>query len=140
MPLNACAQAMWMMLQADTPDDYVVATNETVTVRSFVEKAFAVVGEKITYVWAVGCFYDCTSPYLPVRAVLYLRSWHGNGVDEVGKDQTGRKWSPFHRLHALARMVILHGFSTWFLRRYRCSRRSSVLPTDRSRSAAGQSG
>jgi len=56
MPLNACAQAMWMMLQADTPDDYVVATNETVTVRSFVEKAFAVVGEKITYVSAIGMF------------------------------------------------------------------------------------
>jgi GDPmannose 4,6-dehydratase len=36
-------RAMWMMLQADEADDYVVATGETHTVREFVEKAFAVV-------------------------------------------------------------------------------------------------
>jgi len=33
-------QAMWRMLQADTPDDYVVATGETHSVRQFCEKAF----------------------------------------------------------------------------------------------------
>ena len=35
--------AMWMMLQHETPDDYVVATGETHSVRDFVEAAFAVV-------------------------------------------------------------------------------------------------
>ena len=34
---------MWMMLQMKEPDDYVLATGETHTVREFVEKAFAVV-------------------------------------------------------------------------------------------------
>lgn len=34
-------KAMWLMLQQDQPDDYVVATNETHTVREFVELAFA---------------------------------------------------------------------------------------------------
>jgi GDPmannose 4,6-dehydratase len=34
-------KAMWMMLQQDQPDDYVIATNETHTVREFVELAFA---------------------------------------------------------------------------------------------------
>jgi len=34
-------EAMWMMLQQDNPDDYVVATNETHSVRDFVEHAFA---------------------------------------------------------------------------------------------------
>jgi len=37
-------QAMWMMLQAENPDDYVVATGETHTVKEFAEKAFALVG------------------------------------------------------------------------------------------------
>src|SRR5205085_3006481 len=37
-------QAMWMMLQHKTADDYVVATGETHSVREFVEAAFAVVG------------------------------------------------------------------------------------------------
>jgi GDPmannose 4,6-dehydratase len=34
-------EAMWMMLQQDNPDDYVVATNETHSVRDFVECAFS---------------------------------------------------------------------------------------------------
>jgi GDPmannose 4,6-dehydratase len=34
---------MWLMLQEETPDDYVVATGETHSVREFVEAAFAVV-------------------------------------------------------------------------------------------------
>lgn len=37
-------EAMWLMLQQDEPDDYVVATNETHTVQEFVEKAFEHVG------------------------------------------------------------------------------------------------
>jgi len=37
-------EQMWMMLQQDTPDDYVVATGETHTVREFCEKAFGRVG------------------------------------------------------------------------------------------------
>jgi GDPmannose 4,6-dehydratase len=34
-------EMMWMMLQQDTPDDYVVATNETHTVKEFVQETFA---------------------------------------------------------------------------------------------------
>ena len=37
-------EAMWLMLQQDQPDDYVVATGETVAVRAFCERAFARVG------------------------------------------------------------------------------------------------
>jgi GDPmannose 4,6-dehydratase len=37
-------EQMWLMLQQDTPDDYVVATGETHTVREFCERAFARVG------------------------------------------------------------------------------------------------
>lgn len=59
-------EAMWLMLQQDNPDDYVVATNETHSVREFVELAFAEVGFKI--------------------------GWRGTGVDEVGYDEhTGRE-------------------------------------------------
>jgi GDPmannose 4,6-dehydratase len=56
-------EAMWLMLQQEKCDDYVVATGETHKVREFVEKAFAVVDIKVT--------------------------WEGEGVDEVGKDQKG---------------------------------------------------
>jgi len=55
---------MWLMLQQDKPEDFVLATGETHTVREFVEKAFKVVGRTI--------------------------EWEGEGVDEVGVDaETG---------------------------------------------------
>lgn len=58
-------KAMWLMLQQYTPDDYVVATNETRTVREFVETAFSHVGITI--------------------------EWQGTGVDEIGVDkETGK--------------------------------------------------
>jgi len=37
-------EAMWLMMQQDTPDDYVIATNETHSVREFLEVAFGHVG------------------------------------------------------------------------------------------------
>jgi GDPmannose 4,6-dehydratase len=37
-------QGMWLMLQQDRPDDYILATNETHSVREFVELAFERVG------------------------------------------------------------------------------------------------
>lgn len=52
--------AMWLMLQQSEPDDYVVATNETHSVREFVEEASSLVG------------YDI--------------EWKGSGIDEVGID------------------------------------------------------
>jgi GDPmannose 4,6-dehydratase len=54
--------AMWRMLQSETPDDYVVATGETHTVRQFVELAFAEVEIEL--------------------------EWSGSGVDEVGRDRS----------------------------------------------------
>lgn len=57
-------KAMWMMLQHEKPDDFVIATGECHSVREFVEKAFSEVG--------TGIF------------------WEGEGVKEVGKDaETG---------------------------------------------------
>jgi GDPmannose 4,6-dehydratase len=43
-------EGMWLMLQQDKPDDYVLATGESHSVREFVEKAFAHIGR--TIVWA----------------------------------------------------------------------------------------
>jgi GDPmannose 4,6-dehydratase len=42
-------EGMWMMLQRPQPDDYVLATGESHSVREFVEKAFAVIGRKIEW-------------------------------------------------------------------------------------------
>jgi GDPmannose 4,6-dehydratase len=58
-------EMMWMMLQCDDPDDFVVATGETHTVREFIERSCEVAGFQI--------------------------AWEGEGVDEVGRDlESGR--------------------------------------------------
>jgi GDPmannose 4,6-dehydratase len=51
-------EAMWLMLQQQAPDDYVVGTGVDYTVREFIEKSFAYKG-------------------IPIR-------WEGSGEDEVG--------------------------------------------------------
>ena len=47
-------EGMWRMLQQDEPDDYVLATGETHTVREFIEKAFACVGTTIKWTGPTG--------------------------------------------------------------------------------------
>lgn len=42
-------EGMWRILQAEKPGDYVLATNETHTVREFVEESFRVLGEEIEW-------------------------------------------------------------------------------------------
>jgi GDPmannose 4,6-dehydratase len=40
-------EAMWLMLQQDKPDDFVIGTGETHSVREFAEKAFAIAGSRL---------------------------------------------------------------------------------------------
>lgn len=57
-------KAMWLMLQQDKPDDYVIATGQTYSVRQFVEAAFEHIGKAI--------------------------EWSGSGMDEVAiEKETG---------------------------------------------------
>jgi len=42
-------EGMWRILQSDTPDDFVLATNETHSIREFVEETFKVLGEKVVW-------------------------------------------------------------------------------------------
>jgi GDPmannose 4,6-dehydratase len=53
-------QAMWQMLQPEHPDDYVIATGESYTVKEFIEEAFGQIGVKI--------------------------AWEGTGIEEKGYD------------------------------------------------------
>jgi GDPmannose 4,6-dehydratase len=64
-------EAMWLMLQQDKPDDYVIATGEQYSVRQFVEEAAPYFGMQIT--------------------------WRGEGLNEVGYDVfTGKEVIKVH--------------------------------------------
>ncbi|MBF0329426.1 MAG: GDP-mannose 4,6-dehydratase [Nitrospirae bacterium] len=59
------AEAMWLMMQQSEPDDYVVATGETHSIKEFVETAFSIVGIEI--------------------------GWEGRGIQEKGIDKASGK-------------------------------------------------
>jgi GDPmannose 4,6-dehydratase len=42
-------EAMWLMLQQDSPDDFVIATGKTMTIRDFIKNSFSVVGIEIDF-------------------------------------------------------------------------------------------
>uniref|UniRef100_A0A914HI72 GDP-mannose 4,6-dehydratase n=1 Tax=Globodera rostochiensis TaxID=31243 RepID=A0A914HI72_GLORO len=54
-------EAMWMILQQESPDDFVIATGKNYTVRHFIELSFKEIGKTIV--------------------------WEGEGVDEVGREK-----------------------------------------------------
>ncbi len=58
-------RAMWLMLRQEKPDDYVIATNETRTVREFAETAFRCAGIDL--------------------------EWQGSGIDEIGVNRADGK-------------------------------------------------
>ena len=58
-------EGMWRILQQDTPDDYILSTNEFHSVREFIEKAFALKNINIR--------------------------WKGKGIEEVGYDENTGK-------------------------------------------------
>jgi len=58
-------EAMWLMLQLEKPDDFVIATGETHTIREFIE-------------------FSCKELEIPLM-------WEGEGVNEIGKDKNTGK-------------------------------------------------
>ena len=50
MLMCLCIQAMWLMLQQDSAQDYVIATGSSHSVREFVVAAFQQIGVEIMYV------------------------------------------------------------------------------------------
>jgi GDPmannose 4,6-dehydratase len=86
-------EAMWLMLQADAPDDYVIATGEMHSVRDFVEEAFAIAG---------------LDPAAHVEVdPRYLRPTE---VDELCGDASKAKrllgWAPRTTFHTLVRLML----------------------------------
>ena len=51
--------AMWLMLQQEKPEDYVISSGESHTVREFVERAFKLVGIDMLYVTLYSCLCSC---------------------------------------------------------------------------------
>jgi GDPmannose 4,6-dehydratase len=86
-------EGMWRMLQADEPDDYVLATNETHTVKEFVQEAFGHVGLE----WEKYIKYDARYER-PAEVELLI------GDPAKAKRQLG--WEPKVRFKELVQIMV----------------------------------
>jgi GDPmannose 4,6-dehydratase len=112
-------EAMWMMLQLDQPDDYVLATGVTTRIREFVRMTFAELGIELEFVGEgaaeVARVVRCANPdyQVPVgREVIAIdpRYYRPTEVDLLIGDPTKfmsrTGWKPKHDLAALVKDMI----------------------------------
>jgi GDPmannose 4,6-dehydratase len=85
-------EAMWLMLQQDTPDDYVIATGETHTVREFVEATFKLAG--LDY-----------KNYVEIDPRLYRPHEVPHLLGDSSKAQKSLGWKPNHNFYDLVKLM-----------------------------------
>jgi GDPmannose 4,6-dehydratase len=86
-------EGMWLMLQQDTPDDYILATNETYTIKEFLDAAFNRVGLD----WKNYVVFD--KQYLRPAEVDLL-------IGDYSKAKAKLGWEPKTRMKALAELMV----------------------------------
>lgn len=89
-------KAMWLMLQQDNPNDYVIATGKTKSIRDFLEFAFATVG--ITD-WEKHVLQD--HRFMRPAEVDVLRGDHSKAKNELG-------WEPETDLQTMIKKMVIH--------------------------------
>lgn len=93
-------ESMWLILQQDRPDDYVIATNETHSVAEFAEEAFATVGlDWLDYVVE-------NNRFLRPIDVNYLRGDYSKAKRNLG-------WEPKVRFTELVEMMVREDLERW---------------------------
>lgn len=88
-------EAMWLMLQQDKPDDYVIATGETYSVQEYVAEAFKIVGIKDWQKYVVS---DHPKHLRPAE-VDYL-------IGDYTKAKTVLGWQPKTKFTTLVKMMV----------------------------------
>lgn len=112
-------RAMWLILQQDRPEDYVIATGITTSVRDFVRMAFAEVGITLTFkgigVEEKGYVSHCANPAYTVaigKEVLavdptYFRPTEVDLlIGDASKAKTQLGWEPQYTLETLCREMV----------------------------------
>ena len=84
---------MWLMLQQDEPDDYVIATGETHSIREFLEEAFGLVGLD----WQKHVVFD--ERYLRPAEVDLL-------IGDSSKAERKLGWKPKTTFKALVKLMV----------------------------------
>lgn len=95
-------EAMWRMLQQDEPDDFVIATNETHTIKEFLEVAFSHVGLE----WEKYVRID--ERFMRPVDVRYLKGNYEKAREKLG-------WEPQTKFSGLAEIMLQSDVERWKL-------------------------
>lgn len=95
-------ESMWLMLQQDEPDDYVIATNETHSVREFAERAFEIVGLD----WQD--YVKVDKRFMRPVDVNYLQGDYSKAQRKLG-------WTPKVKLDELVSLMVKEDINRWEL-------------------------
>ena len=104
-------EGMWKMLQHDKPEDFVLATNETHTVREFVEESFRVLGEEI--VWEgtgkeeIGILKSIGKPVVGINPRYYRPTEVELLLGDYSKAKEILKWEPKTTFKELVKIMVL---------------------------------
>ena len=110
-------EMMWLMLQQETPEDYVVGTGESITVRDFVDKAFSYVGVDLEWQGEgpneLGVVRSSTWSHLAPGTVLvqvdprYFRPTEVEALQaDITKAKTKLGWAPRVTLEELVKVMV----------------------------------
>jgi GDPmannose 4,6-dehydratase len=86
-------EGMWLMLQQDEPDDYVLATNETYSIKEFLETSFGHVGLD----W---------QKYVEIDPKYYRPAEVDLLIGDYSKAKKKLGWEPKTKMHDLARLMV----------------------------------
>lgn len=93
-------ESMWLMLQQDKPDDYVIATNEAHSVKEFVEKAFEIVDLN----WQE--YIKVDKRFMRPQDVNYLQGDYSKAKEKLG-------WNPGMKFDELIEIMVKEDLNRW---------------------------
>jgi GDPmannose 4,6-dehydratase len=104
-------EGMWMMLQAESPDDYVLATGEAYSVREFIEEACKVSGLNITWVGSgvsEKAILDNGITIIEVDEKYYRPAEVSHLLGDSTKARNELGWNPKVRFKELVKIMMTH--------------------------------
>jgi len=103
-------EAMWLMLQSDQPDNFVIATNKTATVRDFVLLSFKAAGIEIVFQGKdeneVGIDVKTNKVLLKINPKFYRPAEVDLLIGDYTKANSKLKWEPMVSLESLSEMMV----------------------------------